>query len=95
MRERGWAGDPVDAVRTPDGITTIDNTCVAVARELGIREIPVRVHAPTDPLPPEMIGRFGDARTWGEALLHRTSNQRPPLPPTGTLDAPRMPRPGG
>jgi filamentous hemagglutinin len=97
MRERGWAGNPVDAVRTPDGITTIDNTRVAVARELGIREIPVRVHAPTEPLPPEMMAgphpRFGNATTWGEALEFRTSNQRPPLPPTGTLDAPRLPRP--
>jgi hypothetical protein len=94
MGERGWAGDPVDAVRTADGITTIDNTRVAVARELGIQEIPVRVHAPSEPLPPDMIGRFGDARTWGEALAQRTANQRPPLPPTGTPDAPRMPRPG-
>ena len=93
MGEKGWAGDPVDAVRTPDGITTIDNTRVAVARELGIKEIPVRVHAPNEPLPPDMIGRFGDAKTWGEALAQRTGNQRPPLPPTGTPDAPRMPKP--
>jgi filamentous hemagglutinin len=93
MGEKGWAGDPVDAVRTPDGITTIDNTRVAVARELGIKEIPVRVHAPNEPLPPDMIGRFGDAKTWGEALAQRTGNQKPPLPPPGTPDASRMPKP--
>ncbi len=52
----------------------------AVARELGIKEIPVRVHAPNEPLPPDMIGRFGDAKTWGEALAQRTGNQKPPLP---------------
>jgi hypothetical protein len=93
MGEKGWAGDPVDAVRTPDGVTSIDNTRVAVARELGVDKIPVRVHAPNEPLPPEMAGRFGNATTWGEALAQRTASQRPPLPPTGTLDAPRMPAP--
>ena len=93
MRESGWNGDPVDAVRTPDGIVTIDNTRVAVARELGIEEIPVRVHEVTEPLPNDMIGRFGDAKTWGEALIQRTANQRPPLPPTGTTEVPRMPGP--
>lgn len=90
MGEKGWSGDPVDAVRTRDGIASIDNTRVAVARELGLKEIPVRIHAPSEPLPPEMIGRFGNAQTWGEALAYRTANQRPPLPPTGTLEAPRM-----
>ena len=33
----GWNGPAVDAVRTPDGIVTIDNTRIAVARELGLK----------------------------------------------------------
>jgi len=91
MARDGWSGPPIDAVRTPDGVTTLDNTRVAVARELNIPNIPVTVHAPGDPLPPTMIGRFGDAQTWGEALAQRTGAQVPPLPGTGTLDSPRMP----
>ena len=94
MGKKGWKGEPVDAVRTPDGVTTLDNTRVAVARELDMKEVPVRVHAPNEPLPKSMIGRFGPAKTWGEALANRTSRQIPPLPPTGTLDAPKMPKAG-
>jgi hypothetical protein len=93
LAEKGWAGEPVDAVRTPDGVTTIDNTRVAVARELGMDKIPVRVHDPNEPLPSDVLKteRFGVAKTWGEALAHRTAHQRPALPPSGTLDPPRMP----
>jgi RHS repeat-associated protein len=87
----GWNGPAVDAVATSKGLVTVDNTRIAVARELGIREVPVTIRLPSDPLPPSMLGRFGNARTWGEALQVRTGNQRPPLPPTGTLDPPRMP----
>jgi len=88
----GWNGPAVDAVETADGIVTIDNTRIAVARELGIREVPVKIHAPSEPLPESMLGRFGNARTWGEALGQRTGGQRPPLPSTGTPDTPRLPR---
>jgi len=91
MGQRGWDGDPVDVVQTSDGLTTIDNTRVAVAQELGIREIPVTIHLPTAPLPQGMMGRFGSAKTWGEALIYRTSRQQPPLGPTGTATRPRMP----
>jgi hypothetical protein len=87
----GWNGPAVDAIRTPDGITTIDNTRIAVARELGIPEVPVKVRLPSDPLPKSMLGCFGDANTWGEALLHRTGRQRPPLGPTGSPMIPRIP----
>lgn len=72
-------------------IVTIDNTRIAIARELGIKEVPVKTRQMSDPLPESMLGRFGNARTWGEALLHWTGNQRPPLPPTGTPDIPRLP----
>jgi filamentous hemagglutinin len=87
----GWNGPAVDTVETVDGIVTIDNTCIAIARELGITEVPVKIRLPSDPLPDSMLGRFGDARTWGEALRFRTGNQRPPLPPTGTPNVPRLP----
>jgi hypothetical protein len=88
----GWNGPAVDAVETADGIVSIDNTRVAVARELGMEEIPVNVHLPSDPLPESMLGRFGDAKTWGEALAQRTGKQRPPLPFGGTPDTPRLPQ---
>ncbi len=87
----GWNGPSVDAVRTPDGIVSLDNTRIAVARELGIPEVPVKIRLPSDPLPESMLGRFGDAKTWGEALLHRAGRQRPSLGPTGTPTSPRMP----
>jgi hypothetical protein len=92
MSESGWAGPPVDAVATPDGVVTIDNTRVAIARELGLSQIPVTVHAPEEFLPASMVGRFGEAKTWGEALAHRTASQRPPLPATGTIESPRLPK---
>lgn len=93
MKEKGYSGEPVDVVETDKGLVTIDNTRPAVAQELDIPEIPANVHAPDDPLPEDMIGRFGDAKTWGEALQYRTANQRPPLPPTGAAERPRMPSP--
>jgi RHS repeat-associated protein len=90
MMRDGWKGDPVDAVSTPDGVTTMDNTRVALARELKLKEIPVRVHAPDDPLPASMAGRFGSAKTWGEALRQRTSKQRPRIESTGTNTPPKL-----
>jgi filamentous hemagglutinin len=87
----GWNGPAVDAVRTPDGIVTIDNTRIAIARERGITEVPVKIRLPSDSLPESMLGRFGEAKTWGEALLYRTGRQQPPLPSTGTPVSPRLP----
>ena len=49
MRD-GWNGPAVDAVRTRDGIVSLDNTRIAIARELGIPEVPVRIRLPSDPL---------------------------------------------
>jgi filamentous hemagglutinin len=88
-----WPWDPIDVVRTPAGLTTVDHTRAAVALELGVNSIPARVHLPGDPLPAEMQGRFGNAMTWGEAVEYRASNQRPPLPPEGTPTPPTLPRP--
>ena len=87
----GWNGAAINAVETPNGITTIDNTRIAVATELNIPQVPVMVWQTSGPLPPSMLGRFGDAKTWGEALQFRTGNQRPPLPATGTPTPPRLP----
>ena len=87
----GWNGKAVDAVQTPHGITSIDNTRIAVAQELGIPQVPVMVRQMSDPLPQSMLGRFGNSKTWGEALQFRTGNQRPPLPSTGTPTRPRLP----
>src|SRR5580704_10663868 len=44
MGERGYDGDPIDVVRTPDGLVTVDNTRPAVALEQGISSIPANVH---------------------------------------------------
>ncbi|MCY2981897.1 MAG: hypothetical protein NTU79_24820 [Planctomycetota bacterium] len=87
----GWNGKAVDAVQTPHGVTTIDNTRIAVAQELGIPQVPVIVRQMSDPLPQSMLGRFGNSKTWGEALQYRTGNQRPPLPSSGTPARPRLP----
>lgn len=87
----GWNGPPINAVRTVDGITTLDNTRVVIACELGLEAIPVNVWTPFEPLPESMVGRFGDALTWGQALAHRLSNQRPRLGPTGTASRPILP----
>jgi hypothetical protein len=98
IRENGFLDDPnnpVNVVRTPVGLTTIDNTRVAIAQELGLDQIPVSIREFDEPLPELMIRarRSGAARTWGEALFYRTSNQRPePLPPYGTSDRPMLPQ---
>ena len=95
LARQGWAGEPVDGVSTSRGVVTIDNTRVAVAQELGIERIPVRVHAPHELLPAGMRNRRfgGDVSTWGEALRKRTGSQRPGLPYEGTAARPRMPAP--
>lgn len=92
---KGWSGEPIDAVATEHGLVTVDHTRAAVAIELNMTKVPVRIHLPGEPLPPEMLGRFGNARTWGEAAAQRAAGQRPPLPPTGTPTPPRLPKPRG
>ncbi len=100
MTEKGWSGDPIDVVQTSDGLVAVDHTRAAVAMELGIERIPVRVHFSGDPLPPEMVSRPWNhagqtATTWGEAVALRGAGQTPPLGPTGSASPPRLPRPGG
>lgn len=92
MRAHGWDGPPVDVVETEGGLVTIDNTRVAVAQELGLKEIPISIHALDEALPDLMHTRFRGSRTWGEALDQRTKSQAPPLPVEGTATRPRMPQ---
>ena len=79
----------------------------AVARELGIENIPVAVHSMDELLPPSMLRRgwgkdegprFGEnARTWGDALRWRTSHQSAqngqPFPEYGSTVVPYLPKP--
>jgi len=96
MKENGFVhntSNPVNVVRTPISLTTIDNTRVAVAQELQISEITILVHDYDVLLPQNMVKtkRFGNAKTWGQALEYRTGNQRPdPLPRYGTVKRPYM-----
>lgn len=79
MRNNGWVGDPIDVVRMPDGgLTTIDNTRVAAARQAGI-DVQANIHAYDDLLPVEYIDRFttkkGVPTTWGDAITLRIGKQ--------------------
>jgi hypothetical protein len=91
----GWEGvKPIDVVRMPDGgLTTVDNTRAATWFRLGNGQAPGRIHNASDPLPESMVrlGRFGSARTWGEAVVQRTASQTPkPLPPYGSPVPPKL-----
>ncbi len=95
MQANGWLGAAIDAVMTDRGIVTLDNTRSAVALELGMQDLPVRVHMPDEPLPPEMLGRRWNrlgqtAKTWGEAAKLRAAAQDPPMGPTGVPTAPKL-----
>lgn len=92
MLSKGYNGPPIDVVRFPHGNVTLDHTRAAIALEQGITRIPATIRMPNEFLPKDMNGRFGNAKTWGEAVIHRTSNQRPPLSPQGTIIPPRLPR---
>ncbi len=63
MRVHGWDGPPIDVVETEGGLATIDNTRVAVAQELGLKEIPTSVHALNEALPDLMRTRFQGSGT--------------------------------
>jgi hypothetical protein len=93
MFQKGWEGAPVDVVKLPDGrLVTIDNTRVAVAREVGLEKIPVNIRGMGEILAKEMTGRFGEAKTWGEALGYSIGRQVPPLPISGSPNSPRIPK---
>jgi RHS repeat-associated protein len=94
MSSGNYNFDPIDVVKYDHALVTLDHTRAAIALEKNFKSIPARIHNPNDPLPLEMIKekRFGDAKTWGEAVIYRASNQIPPLPATGTKTPPRLPK---
>jgi RHS repeat-associated protein len=99
LAAKGWSGDPIDVVRTPDGLVTVDHTRPAVALELGMQSVPARVHGADEPLPSDMRSRPWNrsgqtADTWGEAVALRGAGQSPPIGPTGSPVPPRLPKPG-
>lgn len=80
MKSGGWFGDPIDVVRMPNGVlTSIDNTRLAAA---SLTKTPVQATIRNfgDAFPVSRGPQFfGDAQTWGEAVLYRInspSNQR-------------------
>ncbi|CAI8737065.1 hypothetical protein COM13_12345 [Bacillus pseudomycoides] len=97
MKANGWKGDPIDVVKMPDGkLTTIDNTRVAAAREVGI-EVQATIRNYSDPLPADMVARFttpkGTPKTWGEALDLRIQKQKASFRnnnPMGSYDLEKM-----
>ena len=79
MKQNGWKGDPIDAVRMPDGkLTTIDNTRVLVARNAGI-DVKANVYNYNDLLPANLVERFTTPKrvptTWGEAISLKIGKQ--------------------
>jgi RHS repeat-associated protein len=93
MRAVGWAGDPIDVVRMPDGgLTTIDNTRLLAADKAGI-DVQANIHEFDDPLPQELIDRFttpkgGAPATWGDAILNRIGAQNSPFRKTYPFGSP-------
>jgi len=80
--------DPIDTVEHGEGsYASLDNRRVASLREvnarrlengLGRHQLEMRVHEPSEYLPSSMRGsnpRFGFAKTWGEAVQYRISQQ--------------------
>ena len=95
MQANGWQGAAINAVMTNHGLVVLDNTRPAVALELGMQDIPVRVHMPDEPLPPEMLGwtwnKLGQtAKTWGEAARLRGAAQDRTIGPTGSPTPPTL-----
>jgi hypothetical protein len=98
MKANGWKGDPIDVVRMPDGsLTTLDNTRVAAAREVGI-DVQANVRSFDTPLPDQAtIDRFttkkGVPKTWGEAIELRVGKQKADFRnnnPMGSFDLEKM-----
>jgi hypothetical protein len=100
--KRGWdpAQGPIDVVQTQKGLTTFDNTRVAIAQEFGIDAMTARVRSLSEALPPGFAEARGLTRqaerlglprptTWGDALRIRTMKNGLPL--EGTPNRPSMP----
>lgn len=79
MREKGWAGPPIDVVMMDDSrLTSMDNTRLVAANEVGIN-VKAVVHKYDDRLTPAEVKRFttkkGVPQTWGEAIKLRLQKQ--------------------
>ena len=81
MKKYGWMGDPIDIVEMPDGLyTTLDNTRVVAAREVGI-EVQANIHGYNDIIPESSIVERlttpkGVPVTWGDAVNLRIGKQK-------------------
>jgi len=81
MKKYGWIGDPIDIVEMPDGLyTTLDNTRVVAAREVGI-EVQANIHGYNDIIPESSIVERlttpkGVPVTWGDAVNLRIGKQK-------------------
>ena len=76
----------------PSGnLISIDNTLGAVLSEAGHKHIKVKIHSPENPLSMEQIGRFGNAKTWGEVVKYRLEKNG--LPQTSSDLLPKLPPP--
>jgi RHS repeat-associated protein len=74
MAAKGWTGAPIDVVQMESGLVTVDNTRLLAAQ---MTNTPVQavIRGAGEALPASMAGRFGNATTWGEAVLYRIGNQ--------------------
>lgn len=99
MRLDGWRGDPLDVVRAPDGsLVSIDNRRLVAANEVGLREVPVRIHDAGSPLPQDWVApladgkrnRFQGLQTFGEAVTDRTARQGQGFPEWGNYGTPEI-----
>ncbi len=74
MAANGWSGGPIDVVQVGDELVTVDNTRLLAA---SMTDTPVQavIHGAGEALPELMAGRFGNATTWGEAVMNRIAGQ--------------------
>jgi filamentous hemagglutinin len=101
MRIDGWKDTPgkeLDIVRMQDGrLTSVDNTRVTAAREVGIN-VEGNLRNYNDPLTPAEVERFTRRRfpppkTWGEAVEVRIKGQGGRFArenPLGSYETPRV-----
>lgn len=102
MQGGKWIGAPLDAVRINGQLVSLDNTRLALAQELGFKQVPVVEYAPTDRLPAAQVDRFRETweslrkkhpnlpepKTWADAVRIRSLSNR--LPANGTATRPHL-----
>ncbi len=50
----------------------MDHTRIAALKQAGVTKVKAIIHELNETLPEGMVGRFGNARTWEEAVQYRT-----------------------